>query len=49
MHLGNACAEAGSLEGAIEQFETALRLRPNWPEVSEHLTKLKKLRDERRH
>ena len=49
MHLGNAWAQAGSLEGAIDQFETALRLRPNWPEAAEHLTRLKKLRDDRRH
>jgi hypothetical protein len=33
------------LEPAIEQFETALRLRPNWPEMAEYLAKLKKLRD----
>jgi tetratricopeptide (TPR) repeat protein len=49
MHLGNAWAQAGSLDGAIEQFEAALRLRPNWSEAAEHLARLKKLRDDRRH
>jgi tetratricopeptide (TPR) repeat protein len=48
VHLGNALSAEGALTEAIEEFETALRLRPDWPEMADHLTRLNKLRDERR-
>jgi len=45
--LGNALSAEGALAAAIDEFETALRLRPDWPEMADHLARLKKLRDER--
>jgi tetratricopeptide (TPR) repeat protein len=42
--LGNALTREGALEPAIAQYEAALRLRPNWREVAEHLARLRKVR-----
>lgn len=40
--LANALAKAGDLDGAITHSEAALRLRPNWPTMSDHLAALRK-------
>jgi tetratricopeptide (TPR) repeat protein len=43
--LGNALANDRALDAAIREYETALRLRPNWPEMADHLANLRKRRD----
>lgn len=40
--LANALAKAGDLDGAITHSEAALRLRPNWPTMADHLAALRK-------
>jgi cytochrome c-type biogenesis protein CcmH/NrfG len=48
VYLGNTLANEGALEAAIREFETVLRLRPCWPEMADHLAKLRKHRDQGR-
>ncbi len=46
VELGNSLTRQGALEPAIAQYEAALRLRPNWCEVADHLARLRKGRRE---
>jgi len=36
-NLGNALLKAGKLEGAIEQYEQALRIKPDYAEVDNNI------------
>src|SRR5947209_14998860 len=42
--LGNALTRARALEPAIVQYEAALRLRPDWRAVADHLATLRQIR-----